>query len=156
MQLNLQTDYALRVMMALAASGRQMSVDEIARGYGISRNHLAKIAQRLQALGYVAAARGRGGGIRLVVSPAQVNVGTVVRSFENLEGFVACMGGAQPGCAVAGVCGLKGVLGEALQDFLARLDRYTLADLAPDTRQFLARLDQHRRQAPATASESLD
>ena len=153
MQLNLQTDYALRLMMALAASKRQMSVDEIARGYGISRNHLAKVAQRLQALGYVTASRGRGGGIRLAVPPDQVNVGSVVRSFENLEGFVACMGRSPPGCAVNGVCNLKHALAAALQVFLARLDGYTLADLVPDFSQFLARLDQRRPDLAANADE---
>ena len=34
MHLSLQTDYGLRILMCLAAAGRQMSVDEIARGYG--------------------------------------------------------------------------------------------------------------------------
>ena len=46
MRLSLHSDYALRVLMALAATGRQMSVDEIARQYGISRHHLAKVAPR--------------------------------------------------------------------------------------------------------------
>ncbi|MBP8896865.1 MAG: Rrf2 family transcriptional regulator, partial [Sulfuritalea sp.] len=53
MHLSLQTDYGLRVLMLLASTDRQMSVDEIARSYGISRNHLAKVAQRLQSSGYV-------------------------------------------------------------------------------------------------------
>ena len=53
MQLSLQTDYALRTLMALATAQRQLSVDEIARRYDISRNHLAKVVQRLQAKGYV-------------------------------------------------------------------------------------------------------
>jgi Rrf2 family nitric oxide-sensitive transcriptional repressor len=141
MRLNLQTDYSLRVLMALAASGRQMSVDEIAGGYGISRNHLAKVAQRLQALGYITATRGRGGGVRLAVAPEQVNLGRVVRAFESLEGFVDCMDSTSPGCVVAGVCGLKHALGEALADFLARLDSYTLADLVLEPASFLARLD---------------
>lgn len=154
MRLNLQTDYALRVMMALAASERQMSVDEIASSYGISRNHLAKVAQRLQALGYLAATRGRGGGFRLAVPPEQVNVGEVVRAFESLEGFVDCMDPASPGCAVDGVCGLKHALGGALADFLARLDSYTLADLVPDPGPFFARLHGSKSAVAARPSES--
>jgi len=63
MQLSLHTDYALRILRALAASDEQLSVDWIARHYGISRNHLAKVAQGLQAEGYVVTFRGRGGGI---------------------------------------------------------------------------------------------
>ena len=75
MRLSLHSDYALRILMALAATGRQMSVDEIAGQYGVSRNHLAKVAQRLQALGYVAAQRGRGGGLTLAKAPEAVIVG---------------------------------------------------------------------------------
>ena len=62
MQLSLHTDYALRTLMTLASLDRQSSVEEIARRYGISRNHLAKVAQRLQAEGYIETFRGRGGG----------------------------------------------------------------------------------------------
>lgn len=85
MHLSLQTDYGLRILMLLASADRQMSVDEIARSYGISRNHLAKVAQRLQQSGYVDTARGRSGGLRLAVPARDLNVGTVVRDLENLE-----------------------------------------------------------------------
>ena len=61
MRLNLQTDYALRTLMMLAIQGGQISVDEIANAYGISRHHLMKVAGKLAELGYVAARRGRGG-----------------------------------------------------------------------------------------------
>ena len=136
MRLSLHSDYALRILMALAAAGRQMSVDEIAGQYGISRNHLAKVAQRLQALGYVNAQRGRGGGLTLAHDPAEVGVGAVVRQFENLDGLVDCMNPATATCAVRGGCGLQGALGGALTAFLAHLDGYTLADLVPQPARF--------------------
>jgi Rrf2 family nitric oxide-sensitive transcriptional repressor len=140
MRLSLHSDYALRILMALSASGRQMSVDEIAGQYGISRNHLAKVAQRLQALGYVSAQRGRGGGLTLAREPETVIVGTVVREFENLEGLVECMDPATSTCPVCGGCGLQGALGGALAAFLAHLDGYTLTDLVPQPARFRALL----------------
>lgn len=149
MHLNLQTDFALRILMALAASGGQMSVEEIARSYGVSRNHLAKIAQRLQAMGYVTASRGRTGGLRLARAPEDVNVGTIVRSLESLNGFVECLAPTESGCPVNGLCGLKGALNAALGDFLTRLDRYTLADLLPDRNRFFAQLTATRPEIPA-------
>jgi Rrf2 family nitric oxide-sensitive transcriptional repressor len=139
MQLNLQTDYALRVLMALAAGDRQSSVDEIARQYGISRNHLAKVAQKLQSEGLVVTFRGRGGGMRLARPAEQIVVGDVVRRFENLDGFVACFPGGG-GCAVNGLCALKPALGGALEAFLSHLDGYRLSDLVPDRAAFLQRL----------------
>lgn len=136
MQLSLYSDYALRVLMALAAGNRQLSVDDIARRYGISRNHLAKVAQRLQALGYVSAQRGRGGGLTLAREPDAVIVGTVVREFENLEGLVECMDPATSTCPVCGGCGLQGALGGALAAFLTHLDGYRLTDLVPQPGRF--------------------
>lgn len=136
MRLSLHSDYALRVLMALAATGRQMSVDEIAGQYGVSRNHLAKVAQRLQALGYISAQRGRGGGLTLAKAPHDVIAGTVVRQFENLDGLVECMDAATSTCPVRGGCGLQGALGGALAAFLDHLDGYTLADLLPRPARF--------------------
>ena len=140
MQLNLQTDFALRVLMALAAAERQLSVDDIARRYGISRNHLAKVAQKLQAEGFVETFRGRGGGMRLARPAQQIVVGDVVRRFESLDSFVGCFPGAS-GCAVNGLCGLKPALNGALVAFLEHLDSYRLSDLVPNRPAFLERLE---------------
>lgn len=140
MQLSLHSDYALRVLMALAATERQLSVDEIARRYGISRNHLAKVAQRLQAEGFVTTFRGRGGGMRLAQPSDEIIVGDVVRRFENLESFVGCFA-AGSGCTVNGLCALKPALIGAVQAFLAHLDQFRLSDLVPDRGAFVDRLE---------------
>jgi Rrf2 family transcriptional regulator, nitric oxide-sensitive transcriptional repressor len=141
MQLSLHSDYALRVLMALSAGGRQLSVDDIARRYGISRNHLAKVAQRLQAEGLVVTFRGRGGGMRLARPAAEIVVGDVVRRFENLESFAGCFA-AGGGCAVNGLCSLKPALNGAVEAFLTHLDGYRLSDLVRDRPAFIARLEQ--------------
>ncbi len=141
MRLSLHTDYALRVLMFLAVEERQASVDEIARAYGISHNHLVKVARRLGELGLVEARRGRGGGISLAQDPASINVGALVREMESLGGFVECFDAGENGCPVAGVCGLQGALSRALGDFLKRLDNYVLADLVPRKDAFRRRLD---------------
>jgi Rrf2 family nitric oxide-sensitive transcriptional repressor len=140
MQLSLHSDYALRVLMALAAGNRQLSVEEIARRYGISRNHLAKVAQKLQAEGYVITFRGRGGGMRLALPAGEIVVGDVVRRFENLESFVGCFTTGS-GCVVNGMCALKPALGGAVEAFLAHLDGFRLTDLVPDRAGFLERLE---------------
>nr|WP_294849670.1 Rrf2 family transcriptional regulator [uncultured Sphingomonas sp.] len=139
MQLSLQTDYALRILMALAASEEQLSVDWIARHYGISRNHLAKVAQGLQAEGFVTTYRGRGGGMRLACEATDINVGDVVRRFENLSAFVSCMPGGT-GCAINGACGLKPALSGALSAFLTHLDGYRLTDIVPKPSAMMQRL----------------
>jgi Rrf2 family nitric oxide-sensitive transcriptional repressor len=136
MRLNLHTDYALRTLMYLAAEGRQASVDTIAEAFGVSRHHLMKVAQELARLGYVEARRGRGGGLTLARRPQDIVVGEVVRALESTGGFVECFTPHTNTCRIVGGCGLQGALQLALGDFMARLDRYSLADLVPDRSRF--------------------
>lgn len=139
MQLSLHTDYALRVLMTLAATDRHLSVDEIAQRFRISRNHLAKVVQRLQAEGLIETFRGRGGGMRLARPADTITVGEVVRRFENLDAFVSCFA-AGSGCVINGLCGLKPLLSEAVEDFLTRLDQRRISELIPDPKGFRDRL----------------
>ena len=140
MRLNLHTDYALRLLMFLAVKQQQASIDEIATAYGISRNHLMKVGQRLTELGYVEARRGRGGGLTLAHSPESINVGKLVRLVESTGAFVECFDPQTNQCRVTGVCRLQGALSLALGDFMARLDSYTVADLVPAPSKFQERL----------------
>lgn len=150
MQMSLHTDYALRVLLALGATREQMTIDEIAARYAISRNHLAKVVQALQGEGLVDTLRGRGGGMRLAQDPAAINIGAVVRRLERFEGFVTCMGGTGAECTIDGACRLKPALAGALEAFLAHLDRYTLADLLAGQRQSL--LDKLAISTPASSA----
>lgn len=140
MRLTTFTDYCLRVLMHVAVrEGGSVTIDEIAESYGISRNHLMKVVSRLGQLGYLATARGRGGGVRLAMQPSEINLGRLVRQTEEDMALVECFQSEGTGCVVAPCCRLKGVLREALAGFLAVLDGYTLADLVGPRRQ-LARL----------------
>lgn len=143
MQLNLRTDYALRMLMALAAKNEVVSIDWLADHYDISRNHLAKVAQDLVAAGYVVSLRGRGGGLRLARPPAEINVGEVIRSMENLTGFVACMGGKE-NCVIDGACGLKNALAGAIEAFLTHLEQFDLSQITGSQSHLLRRLDPER------------
>src|SRR5690606_42153228 len=103
-QLSWKSQYAVRILMALAASERRLWVDDVARPYGISRNRLAKVAQRLQAEGWVKTFRGRGGGMRLGQLPEEIVVGQVVRKVENITAFVSCFPRGAGG-VIDGGCG---------------------------------------------------
>jgi Rrf2 family nitric oxide-sensitive transcriptional repressor len=130
MRLTLHTDYSLRVLIYLGLRGERLStINEIAEGYGISKNHLMKVVQALGQLGYVETIRGRGGGLRLGVDPEKLRLGEVVRRLEGDMELVQCFGSAEPRCRIERCCGLRGALDEALLAFLRTLDRYTLADV---------------------------
>lgn len=136
MRLTTQTDYALRTLMYLAAQDGSQRIDDIAQAYGISKNHLMKVAQRLAANDFIISQRGRGGGLILARAPAAINIGAVVRVMESTNEFVECQMGSKNGCLVTPVCGLKHMLGDAVEAFLAHLDQFTLADVVTERSAF--------------------
>ncbi|MAK23343.1 MAG: Rrf2 family transcriptional regulator [Alcanivorax sp.] len=129
MQLTTHTDYSLRLLIYLGLSRDKApaTVQEIALSYGISANHIAKVAQTLTRLGYVKSLRGRGGGLVLAGDPERISVGEVVRQTENLK-LLECFG-ENSSCPIDPACTLKKVLGRAQEAFLQVLDGYTLAEL---------------------------
>jgi Rrf2 family nitric oxide-sensitive transcriptional repressor len=135
MHLTRYSDYSLRVLIFLGAKrDERATIPEIAEAYGISRAHLMKVVQLLGQLGYVETLRGRNGGMRLGAPPEKIRIGQVLRQTEESFALVDCFssdaaGGAARGCAITPACKLRGMLAEALQGFLAVLDRYTLADI---------------------------
>lgn len=119
------TEYALRVLMHLAAKPEQLSsIGEIASEHSISHNHLMKIVHNLRKDGFIEAVRGRNGGIRLSKSGGEITVGEVVRATEG--GFGAAR---QPECP------LDAVVQDAFRAFIATLDKYTIAGLVDGSRR---------------------
>ena len=129
MKLTLYSDYSLRVLMYLARKEDRTQIDEIAKFYNISKNHLTKVVNNLATLGYIETTRGRGGGIKLKMAPEEINIGTLIRTTEEHFTLVECFDPETNTCPIAGVCGLQNVLGEALQASLNVLDKYTLQDI---------------------------
>lgn len=140
MHLTQHTDFALRVMIYLAVRpGERVTIQEISDTYGISRNHLMKVVQRLGMLGHIKTVRGKRGGLMLRRPPNRVRVGSIVRDMEDNLSIVECF---SPGgqCRISGVCHLQGAISNALTAFLRVLDRYTLADLTDNVGELTAAL----------------
>jgi Rrf2 family nitric oxide-sensitive transcriptional repressor len=134
MRLTRYTDYAMRVLLHLAARDDDLSsIGEIAGLYKISQNHLMKVVQDLGKAGFVRTVRGRGGGIALARPADQIIIGQVVRQTE--EGFqlVDCTN-----CVIAPACTLPRALNEATAAFIAVLDKYSLEDLLDQRHQMRA------------------
>lgn len=137
MRLTRYTDYALRTLIHLAAfNDRLCPIAEISRAYGISQNHLMKVANDLSRAGYVDAVRGRAGGLRLARPAREINIGDVVRHTEEGFDLVDCAN-----CLIAPACGLTNAVAEALAAFMVVLDGYTLDDLTNKRRALRRLLD---------------
>ncbi len=131
MRLTFFTDYGLRMLMRMAsAPDRAFSTTALADDLGLSRNHLAKIMQRLAGAGLVETRRGSGGGAVLAHPPHEILLGEVVRLLEQGQPLVECLGPGGGDCSLDGRCRLKAKLRSAEAAFLAELDRTTLADIA--------------------------
>ena len=141
MQLTRYSDYSLRVLIYLAVRpDRRATIEEIAQAYGISRAHLMKVVHQMGRAGFLETLRGRGGGFRLARAPEDITVGDVIRYTEDKLDLVECFDPETSHCRIEPVCGLRGVLEEALDAFLKTLDRHTLADLVARRRKPLDRL----------------
>ena len=140
MKLSSFTDYALRVLIYLAARpGRRATIAEIAGSFEISEHHLTKVVHFLGKSGWLANVRGKGGGLELGLAPELIGVGAVVRLTEGEALPAECFSAEGGHCAITPICKLRDVLGEAVEAFYEALDRYTLADLTHN-RQALARM----------------
>jgi len=131
MRLTSFTDYGLRMLMRMAsASDRAFSTAELAEEFGLSRNHLSKIIQKLAQGGVVSTRRGGGGGAVLAHPARDIRLGAVVRLLEEGQALVECFGPGGGDCSISGCCGLKARLRSAETAFLTDLDRTALADIS--------------------------
>ena len=138
MQLKRYTDYALRILVYLGAHPDEVvSVSRIAQAYGVSRNHLLKVMNGLTEQGLITTYRGKHGGLRLALPPADINVAAVVAHMEGDNPLIDC---ANPPCPILPVCQLNHALREARQAFIDHLSRYTVADLLHGKQRQLVRL----------------
>ena len=131
MRLNLGTDYAIRILIYLAADEAKLhAVSEVSRAYGIPNSTVMKIVSDLVRLGFVQSLRGRSGGIRLSRPAAEINLGAVVRAVEGSMTLADC-----ESCVIAPRCRLKGIFREAVEAFIGVLARHSLADVASNAQE---------------------
>jgi Rrf2 family nitric oxide-sensitive transcriptional repressor len=148
MRLTAYTDYTLRTLMHLGVNrDRLVTIQDIANLHSISKNHLMKVVYQLGLSGIVETVRGRNGGLRLKLEPADINIGALVRQTETDFFMAECFDRNNNQCALTSACKLKGVLSDATQAYLAVLDSVTLEallmpEVAPDSSRTI---ELHRR-----------
>lgn len=142
MNLTKFSDYSLRLLLYLALhEDRPVSITEVSRAYGVSPHILVKVTQLLVNQGLVSSVRGRSGGLRLSKTPAEINVGKLIRTTEPTWDLVECFDAESNTCPIEPACGLKGALKRAQRAFLGSLDEHTLADFLPRAPSLIRLLD---------------
>lgn len=135
MKLTTYTDFGIRTLMYLATlpDGDKSSSAEVAQVYQASRNHIAKVIAHLSALGYIDSSRGKNGGIWLIQTPENINIGMLIRQLENTlspatkppyseDSVLATKNSSES-------CKLKTALNAATNAFLTAMDQFRLSDL---------------------------
>lgn len=141
MKLTSYTNFALRSLQLAALRDPDLiRVDDVVRVHGLARPHIVKIVHELGIAGYVATQRGRNGGFRLAKPAAEIVIGDVVRLTEGPMDLVECFNPEQNTCPLMGVCKLSRALQQATIAFMDVLDKLTLADIASNRNDLLARI----------------
>lgn len=132
MQLTSHTDYALRILIYLMSHPDQkVTTREMAEFYGISLNHLTKVAKGLTKAGWLVTTRGAAGGLMLAPHTPDTKLSEIVRYTESGI-IVECFEPSTNTCPIINRCRLQSVLYKARRAFYEVLENQTVRDLAPD------------------------
>lgn len=102
------------------------TIAELANELQVSENHAMKIVHFMAKQDWLITTRGRGGGIRMNPLTLKIQLGQVVRILQQDSQVVECN---TPPCVLRKNCGLKGILDDAVEQFYASLDQYTLSEV---------------------------
>ncbi|MDP2760407.1 MAG: Rrf2 family transcriptional regulator [Sideroxyarcus sp.] len=136
MKLTHYSDLGFRLMMYLAMrTDKLVTIQEASDRFAISKNHLVKISHELTRVGLIESVRGRNGGVRLALAPEKISVEMVLRATEDGFDLVECFNPESNQCVISDVCKLNSLLSDALEAFLEKLRKVSLADLVRDGKE---------------------
>ena len=135
MKISTRGRYALRVMLDLAEhnNGEYIPLMDIAKRQEISEKYLESIVSVLSKQKFVKALRGKGGGYRLVRTPAEYTIGSILRITEGSMAPVACLEHEPNQCERVATCKTLKMWEGAYKVITEYFDGITIADLMVDT-----------------------
>ena len=91
MQLNITTDYAVRMTLYLAQQGGVAAAAEIGRAMAIPSKYVKTVAKPLCDAGLLRAVRGAGGGFGLNLPPEKITMHAIVNVMEGTTRINRCL-----------------------------------------------------------------
>lgn len=91
MQLNLKTDYVIRILMYLAMKGESASSTELSERMGIPKSMIVPISMPLQKAGILHAQRGAKGGFVLIRKPEEISLSEIIKMMEETTRINRCL-----------------------------------------------------------------
>ena len=117
MQLNISTDYAIRIVYYLALKGDTATSSEISGQMGIPQSVIATLATPLQKAGLLSTQRGAGGGFTLSRRPEDISLHEIINIAEGTTRINRCL---EPD----GFCSRNGAPNCPVHKFYAHIQNY--------------------------------
>ncbi len=140
LKLSKKVDYALMALMHLAQQEGSCSTREMAAGYGMPQDLLAKVLQRLAREGLVVSHQGTKGGYQLARAADAITVVHVIEIVEGPLSLTQCLTDLGV-CDQFDMCNIKSPLQRLNDHVLLTLSRVTIASMCDEDFQFLSGVD---------------
>ncbi len=135
LRINRQTDYAVRVVLALAKRGEgvRLSSPDIQREMLIPKAFMSRIVAQLSRAGLIKTVAGRDGGISLPRPPSQITLKDVVELFEGPVLLSECMQvKGEDDCPFQSNCPVRPKWGRVQLAMMREMAAITFDDLAKE------------------------
>jgi Rrf2 family transcriptional regulator, iron-sulfur cluster assembly transcription factor len=136
LKINRQTDYAVRVLLALAkrGEGARLSSADIQQEMLIPKAFMARIVAQLSRAGLINTFPGRDGGLMLPHSASEISLRDVVEAFEGPILFSACLQvKGEDDCPFQADCPVRPKWGRVQIAMLREMASITFEDLAQES-----------------------
>src|SRR3989339_36451 len=129
MKLTRTADYAVRLLISLAANGGEGTVKKKAEELNAPANHMVKVVHLLSRKGFLLTKKGKGGGFKLAVSPSKIRLSEVIEAAEGPVVVSDCLLHPED-CKLSKGCNFRKLLFVLRNDFKKALHDKTINDLA--------------------------
>lgn len=126
MHINLESDYAVRIVQYLAGHDERQDARTIADSTHVSLRFTLKIMRKLVAAGIVKSYKGAHGGYVLARPAGEITLRQVIEAAEGPYRFSRCVDGQYAcNCPTDSACRFRGIYDEITRMVTARLDEIT-------------------------------
>lgn len=125
MILNLETDYAIRIVHYLAQAGERRDAGKIAEKTGVTLRFSLKILHKLVTAGIVRSYKGAGGGYELARPGSEITLGEVIETMSGSLVFSHCQSQGHICSHPQGGCHFKEVFDDVSDYMRKKFDKAT-------------------------------
>ncbi len=131
MRITLESDYALRIITALAEHNELIDAGTLSQDTQVTQRFTLKILHKLVQGDFVTSQKGAKGGYKLKKSPSEITLKSVIELIDGPIGIVRCLGNEE-GCALntdKTACIYHHIFDRISFEVAAKLNAITIADI---------------------------